>query len=90
MQVMGEWQKHYNRAVFVDFGIGDTSHGQTLAQENATQRGWTFERIAGDLVLVRRLLNGDWQNDLLIVEPGEQIVMSYDDDVMRCAGTGEA
>ena len=89
MQVMGEWQKHYNRAAFIDFGIGDASHTQAQAQENAAQRGWTFERIAGDLVLVRRLLNGDWQNDFLIVEPGEQIAMSYDDDVMRCAQLGE-
>jgi len=89
MQVMGEWQKHYSRAVFVDFGIADASHAQTQAQENAAQRGWTFERIVGDLVLVHRLLNGDWQNDFLIVEPGDQIVMSYDDDVMRCVRTGE-
>jgi hypothetical protein len=90
MQVMGEWQKHYNRAAFIDFGIGDASRTQAQAQENAAQRGWTFERIAGDLMLVRRLLNGDWQNDFLIVEPDRQIEMSYDDDVMRCARIGEA
>ena len=89
MQVMGEWQKHYNRAVFVDFGIGNASPTQAQAQENAAQRGWTFERFAGDLVLVRRLLNGDWQNDFLIIEPGQQIEMSYDDDVMRRARVGE-
>jgi len=89
MQVMSEWQKYYNRAAFVDLGIGDVSYAQAQAQENAAQRGWTFERIVGDLVLVRRLLNGDWQNDFLIVEPGQQIEMSYDDDVMRCAQLGE-
>ena len=89
MQVMGEWQKHYNRAAFIDFGIGEASHTQARAQENAAQRGWTFERIMGDLVLVRRLLNGDWQNDFLIVESGRQIEMSHDDDVMRCAQLGE-
>ncbi len=89
MQVMGEWQKHYDRAAFIDLGIGDASHAQAEAQATAAQRGWTFERIAGDLVLVRRLLNGDWQNDFLIVEPGRQIEMSNDDDVMRCAQFGE-
>jgi len=89
MQVMGEWQKHYNRAAFVDLGIGDAAYAQTQAQENAAQRGWTFERIAGDLVLIRHLLNGDWQNDFLIVEPGQQIEMAYDDDVMRGARVGE-
>lgn len=89
MQVMGEWQKFYNRAAFIDFGISDTSHTLTQARENAAQRGWTFERVAGDLVLIRRLLNGDWENDFLIVEPGQQIEMAYDDDVMRCARIAE-
>ncbi len=59
------------------------------AQENAAQRGWSFERVAGDLVLIRRLLDGAWQDDFLIVEPGEQIEMSGDDDVMRCARGAE-
>ncbi|MCI0474898.1 MAG: DUF1638 domain-containing protein [Anaerolineales bacterium] len=89
MQVMGEWQKHYDRAAFIDFGVGDTSSAQRQAEENAAQRGWTFERVAGDLVLIRRLLNGDWENDFLIVESGQQIEMSYDNDVMRCASSGE-
>ena len=90
MQVMGEWQKHYNRAAFVDLGIGDAARTQAQAQENAAQRGWAFERITGDLMLVRRLLDGDWQNDFLIVEPGQQSEMSGDDDVMRCAQGAEA
>jgi hypothetical protein len=90
MQVMGEWQKHYKRAAFIDFGIGDSSQTQAQAQANAAQRGWEFERIAGDLVLVRRLLNGDWDNDFLIANPGEQIAMSYDDDVMCIAKHGDA
>jgi hypothetical protein len=89
MQVMGEWQKHYSRAAFVDLGIGDASYAQAQAQTDAVQRGWTFERIVGDLGLIRCLLNGDWQDDFLIVEPGQQIEMSYDDDVMRCARIGE-
>ncbi|MBM3127297.1 MAG: DUF1638 domain-containing protein [Chloroflexi bacterium] len=89
MQVMGEWQKHYNRAAFVDFEIGNASSAQKQAEENAAQRGWTFERVAGDLVLIRRLLNGDWENDFLIVAPGQQIEMACDDDVMRCARIAE-
>jgi hypothetical protein len=90
MQVMGEWQKHYQRGAFIDFEIGDASPARAQAQEHATQRGWTFERVAGDLVLIRRLLNGDWANDFLIVAPGQQIEMAYDDDVMRCARVGES
>jgi hypothetical protein len=40
--------------------------------------------MAGDLILIRRLLEGDWENDFLILEPGQQLTMSYDDNVIGC------
>jgi hypothetical protein len=38
--------------------------------------------MAGDLVLIRRLLEGDWDGDFLILEPGQQVTMTYDGDVI--------
>ena len=84
MEVMGAWQNHYNRAVYIDLGVGDGSVIELQTQEEADRRGWTFERVAGDLVLIRRLLNGDWAQDFLILQPGEQIAMAYDDAVVTC------
>ena len=34
------------------------------------------------MLLVRRLLAGDWDRDFLVVRPGERVAMSYDDDVL--------
>jgi hypothetical protein len=87
MQVMGAWQKHYQRAAFIDLGVGNTEAVEAKAQTDAAQRGWTFARVAGDMVLIRRLLNGDWKNDFLMVNPGEQVAISYDDQVV-CAIRG--
>jgi hypothetical protein len=84
MEVMGAWQSHYQRAAFIDMGVGDSVAVETLTQDEAARRGWTFERIAGDLVLIRRLLEGDWGSDFLILEPGQQVAMTYDDEVMGC------
>ena len=56
---------------------------QSTARDDAERRGWRFEKLAGDVVLVRRLLDGDWERDFLVVRPGERVVMSYDDDVVR-------
>ncbi len=84
MEVMGAWQNHYQRAVFIDMGTGDSTAVEQQAQDEATRRGWTFERMAGDLVLIRRLLAGDWETDFLILEPGQQIKMTYDDEVVGC------
>jgi hypothetical protein len=84
MEVMGAWQNHYQRAVYIDMGIGDGAAVEAEAQAQAERRGWTFERMAGNLVLIRRLLAGEWDDDFLIVEPGMQIGMTYDENVIGC------
>lgn len=84
MEVMGAWQSHYQRAAFIDMGIGDSSNVEEKAQDEAKRRGWTYDRVPGNLILIRRLLHGDWENDFLILEPGQQLTMSYDDEVIRC------
>ncbi len=84
MEVMGAWQSHYQRAVFIDMGVGDGTAVEAVAQSEATKRGWIFERVTGDLVLIRRLLAGDWETDFLLLEPGQQITMTYDDNVVEC------
>jgi len=34
-------------------------------------------------VLIKRLLDGDWDDDFLVLQPGERIAMSYDDKVIK-------
>jgi hypothetical protein len=86
MEVMGAWQSHYQRAVYIDMGIGDGSAVEALAQAEAARRGWAFERLAGDLRLIQGLQSGEWNStaaeDFLVLAPGEQIEMSYDEDVL--------
>ncbi|MCO6451856.1 MAG: DUF1638 domain-containing protein [Caldilineales bacterium] len=84
MEVMGAWQSHYQRAAFVDMGIGDGGRIERKARDDADRRGWVFERVAGDLVLVRRLLNADWQDDFLVLQPGESLKMTHDAEVIGC------
>lgn len=83
MEIMGAWQQHYKRAAYLDMRIGDNSSVSVTAQAEAARRGWTFDRVIGDLVLIRRLLWGDWdQHDYLIVQPGQQIRMTYGEDII--------
>jgi hypothetical protein len=84
MEVMGAWQQHYQRAAYIDMGVGDGSKIEAQARAQAERRGWLFDRLAGDLVLVRRLVHGDWDGDFLIVPPGQRIKMTYDDHVVTC------
>ena len=83
MEVMGAWQQHYKRAAYLDMGIGDNSPVAATAQAEAARRGWTFEHVAGDLVLIRKLLWGEWDAaDFLVLQPGQQIRMTYAEDII--------
>jgi hypothetical protein len=84
MEVMGAWRSHYQRAAYIDMGLGGTPTVEQKARDEASRRGWAFERVAGDLVLIRRLLNGDWDADFLILQPGQKLGLSYDSNII-CA-----
>ncbi len=86
MEVMGAWQQHYQRAVYIDLGIGDGSSVKAKAQEEAARRGWKFEQLTGDLILIRKLLDGNWsEEEFLTVPPGHSITMSADDRIVGCS-----
>jgi hypothetical protein len=82
MEVMGAWREHYDRAAFIDMGVGETTAVVAKTQEDARNKGWAYEQLAGDLILVRRLLEGDWDEDFLVLQPGEQVTMTYDHAVV--------
>jgi hypothetical protein len=83
MEIMGAWRSHYQRAALIDMGVGSTQGVEATARADAERRGWAFERVAGDMVLVRRLLNGDWDDDFVTLKPGQRLGMSYDDNVIQ-------
>jgi hypothetical protein len=84
MEALGAWRGHYDRAAFVDMGVGDSSAAEARARDEAVRRGWTFDRLAGELLLLRRLLDGEWDEaDFLVLNPGQRLAMSYDEAVIR-------
>jgi hypothetical protein len=83
MEVLGGWRAHYGRAAFVSMGVADEGPAEDAARAEAERRGWAFERIEGSLVLLRRLLDGDWGDEMLVLQPGEQLAMSWVDGVVR-------
>jgi hypothetical protein len=83
MEVMGAWRSHYRRGAFIAMGVGDEAAVAGIAREQAERRGWAFEALEGNLVLLRRLLDGEWNEDVLVLRPGERLAMSYDDGVVK-------
>lgn len=82
MSVMGAWHAHYQRAAYIDMGIGDGTGVEAQAKTDSERRGWNFERLSGDRRLVHQLLFGEWDNDFLVLKPGQSIAMCYDNEII--------
>jgi hypothetical protein len=91
MEVMGAWSQHYSRAAFIEHEETRFLGFEQVAVDEAQRRQWTFEKILGSLRLTQQLVSGEWpEGEFLVVEPGQKIVASYDDLVLRAAEDGDA
>jgi len=88
MEVLGGWRTYYRRGAFISMGVSGEVDGEVFARDQAERRGWAFERVEGSLVLIRRLLEGDWGDDMLVLQPGEKLAMSYDDRIVMAVPVG--
>jgi len=80
--------RHYGQMTFIEMGIEPDGSFEQRARDDATQRGWIFEKIAGDISLIQRLVNGEWDpKEFLVVPPGHRIMASYDDGVISSEAT---
>ncbi len=64
-------------------GVEPDGSFEQRAREEAANRKWDFEKIPGDLSLLRAFVEGEWDPDrFLIVQPGQKIVMLYDERII--------
>ena len=85
MAFESSWIENYSRAAYIDLEFVRFLKYREQAEEIAAQRGWEYEELSGDIRLIRNLIDGEWNKDeFLIVQPGEEIVTSYDDHILGC------
>jgi hypothetical protein len=83
-----EWARH-DTATFLDLGTDDAEAEAAYARRCADWLGWKFERIHGDPTLLRDLLWGRWDDARFqIIEPGMQLALSPDDNILRAEPAG--
>ncbi len=86
MEAEQGWFREYTNAAYVDLGFGNNEHQKQFTKTCAEWLKWGYEELAGDPSLVKRFLAGDWNaEDFLVVEPGQTILASHDDDVLKAA-----
>ena len=77
--------RHYDTLTYIDMGIGNFNGHEQAAREEAEEKGWNFMKIEGDIGLLQRLVDGEWNPDeFLVVQPGQRIKPIYFDNII-CA-----
>jgi hypothetical protein len=81
---IGNMLRNYRGLAFIEMGVEPDERFERRTREEAAQRGWTFEKLAGDMTLIRALLDGPWDADrFLVVPPGARIAPSFDEGVIK-------
>ena len=76
--------RHYHQYTFIEMGIEPDGTFEQRARDEAAKRNWKYEKVAGDIGMIQRLVNGEWsEKEFLVVPPGYRIAPSYDDGVVR-------
>jgi hypothetical protein len=75
--------KNYRQITFIQMGFEPDDRFECHAREEAALRGWSFEKVQGDVSLIQRLVDGPWdEREFLTVRPGEQVRACYNDDIV--------
>jgi len=81
-----ELTRHYRQFTFIEMGVEPDDRFEQQVRRQAAERGWDFEKIQGDMGLIRRLVNGPWEEpDFLVAPPGSRIVPTYDENIIGLA-----
>ncbi|MBI3852848.1 MAG: DUF1638 domain-containing protein [Verrucomicrobia bacterium] len=83
LEVMGRWTDNYSHGTLIDFDFTKPLALDEQVRKICAERGWQFEKIEGDLRLLQRWLDAQWDSaDFLVVKPGERVVASYDEGII--------
>ncbi len=85
-----ELTRHYRQFTFIEMGVEPDDRFERQVRQEAAVRGWAFEKIQGDMRLIRRLVDGPWEPpDFLVAPPGSRVVATYDEDIIGLAPASE-
>jgi hypothetical protein len=89
-ETMGGMTVHYNRMLYIRQDYEEDLGFEEEAQAAAAERGWEFAQVDGDLRLLGNLVNGEWDEETAVAQPGETFAATYDDAVLcaRCRPGG--
>ena len=86
MEEMSRWMANYSHGALIDFEFVRHLNLREQVQQICAQRGWQYAEIPGDLALLQKLVEGQWdQAAVLVVKPGQKVVATFDEKVIGAA-----
>jgi Protein of unknown function (DUF1638) len=81
---MTRYRAQYRKLTFIETGLEADGKFIAEAAAEAKEKGWSFERMLGDLAWLGRMVEGEWtEAEFVVAEPGQRIAASYDNRVMK-------
>ncbi|MFW6154408.1 MAG: DUF1638 domain-containing protein [Planctomycetota bacterium] len=84
LETLGDWKRNYRRLCYLRMGVTDETPFVATSRDHAAANDWQFDLCEGDLSLLERLFSGRWNDDLLVIPPGECIAARNDDEILGC------
>jgi hypothetical protein len=72
-RVMEVMFHHYTRLAYIDTGQADQKRYRNSARRNAKRLNLRYEEIPGSAALIRKMINGPWDDDFVVARPGKKI-----------------
>ena len=82
-RVMEVMFQHYKRILYIDTGQADQERYRDSARQNAKRLNLRYEEIPGSVALIRKMIDGLWDDDFVVARPGEKI--KFDDFKLKAS-----
>ena len=69
--------KNYTRLALIDTGHYDLERYREYARRTAERFSLRYDEIEGSTDMVRKMIEGPWDEEFIVVQPGEAIALGH-------------